>query len=104
MNISQFKSKTNNECVRGFEYTGLDAIRDVEVFSSLRAHDIHQIDPKNKNAVTCIISIPISDNGYCMPLVLIPGMYLVKNQNGELKGIPEALFKERYVEITTEEE
>lgn len=104
MIILQFKNNINGECVRGFEYTGFDAIRDVEMFSHLRAHDIYQIDPKNTNAVTCVISVPIGDSGCSTPVVLVPGTYLIKNPDGELQAIPKILFNDRYTEIKTEEE
>lgn len=104
MNILQFKNNITGERVRGFEYTGFDAIRDVEMFSHLRAHDIYQIDPKNTNAVTCVVSVPINDSGCCTPVVLVPGTYFIKTEGGELQAIPPQLFKGRYTEIKTEGE
>lgn len=96
--IKSFKHLHCDDVVQGFLYTGADMIEAVKELSGLHVHDIYAIDPKNTNAVTCAVSVPVGDTGCYTPIVLVPGCYFYKDCLGELHVCPKHLFDVNYWE------
>lgn len=101
--ILKYKHKYDNHEIEALKYEGANSIDEVETFTHLRAHDIYMIDPKDKNAVTCVVSTPIGVGCYT-PTVLTPGMYLARLTDGTLKSFVPCIFESIYEEIKDKEE
>lgn len=105
MDILTYRDTFTGKTVKGFVFTGRDCLSAVEEFTHLKPYSVHQLIEEDANAVTCVLSIPVGNcNGFTIPLVLVPGYYLVRDGDGMIHSVAPRRFMVQFKEVTEKEE